>query len=58
MVRMPFLCQQCHIDSGHRGTNYGVSDVALDEHAFSKGCLNCHGEIHGTNHVGGGAYFE
>ena len=61
-VRTPFLCQQCHIDTSHRGYNYATDEVlpggSRSHYAQAKGCLNCHGEIHGTNHASGGGYFE
>ena len=64
MVRMPQLCQQCHDDTSHRGYDYaqpvdGRGNPFL-ESSYIKGkqCLSCHGEIHGSNHASGGAYFE
>jgi hypothetical protein len=59
VIRQPLLCQQCHIGTSHRGTNYIKQGfVTGDDHVYGKACLNCHGEIHGTNHAQGGAYFE
>jgi DmsE family decaheme c-type cytochrome len=57
-TRLPLLCQQCHIESRHPSTAYtGVNASAvpprLDFHAAGKACLNCHAEVHGSNHPSG-----
>ena len=53
--RPPFLCQQCHEPTGHRGNQAsftgpqnapGASPTA---NLLARGCLNCHTNIHGTN---------
>ena len=56
--RMPLLCQQCHMAAFHPSTAYtGVNASAgvsrLDIHAAAKSCLNCHSEVHGSNHPSG-----
>ena len=57
--RVPFLCQQCHIASFHPSTAYsgtGLPGPTLPSGAqqlLGKGCLNCHSEIHGSNHPSG-----
>ena len=56
--RMPLLCQQCHMSAFHPSTAYtGVNASAgvsrLDIHAAAKACLNCHSEVHGSNHPSG-----
>ncbi len=68
IARQPQLCQQCHDDTSHRGYNYAQeeipnrrgppSPIRESHYATGKSCLNCHGEIHGSNHVSGGGYFE
>jgi len=61
-VRPPFLCQQCHGGHGstlRSGPTVGVPGVAnttnLALNAFGNGrmCLNCHSNIHGSNHPAG-----
>jgi len=61
-TRVPQLCQQCHIVQFHPGTAYfGPDDSAPfpggipvgDRHALARGCLNCHPEVHGSNHPSG-----
>lgn len=54
-VRSPQLCQQCHQDEvfgdhaarKHDGRNLDSGFVA------GQGCLNCHSQIHGSNHPEG-----
>lgn len=51
-VRAPFLCQQCHEPSSHRGTiPEPTANPATYEGrvSFARGCLNCHTNIHGSN---------
>jgi DmsE family decaheme c-type cytochrome len=61
-TRVPQLCQECHIAAYHPGTAYfGPDETAPfpggipvgDRHAFARGCLNCHTEVHGSNHPSG-----
>jgi predicted CXXCH cytochrome family protein len=50
-VRAPFLCQQCHEPSSHRG-NMGTPTVSgTNANLLARGCVNCHTNIHGTNNV-------
>ena len=50
--RSPFLCQQCHEPTGHRG---GIPSVVPGTGTsgggatLGRGCLNCHTQIHGSN---------
>ena len=60
--RVPQLCEECHQSTDHTrrivgfeftppepgGTNVGPTRFFLGE-----GCLNCHGQIHGSNHPSG-----
>lgn len=53
-TRPPFLCQQCHEPTSHRG---GIPGLAAGTGASSgtrgitqaRACLNCHTNIHGSN---------
>ena len=50
--RPPWLCQQCHEPTGHRGTPGNVSPATANstgQNTLARGCLNCHTNIHGTN---------
>jgi DmsE family decaheme c-type cytochrome len=51
-VRSPFLCQQCHEPTSHRG-NFGdlATTTGTSANLIARGCVNCHTNIHGTNSV-------
>jgi len=57
--RVPYLCQQCHMAAQHPSTAYsgtGLPGATLPSGAqqlLGKGCLNCHSEVHGSNHPSG-----
>lgn len=54
--RAPFLCQQCHMAAFHPSTAYtaeGLPGPSPDEHLLSRSCMNCHPEVHGSNHPSG-----
>lgn len=48
-VKMPILCQECHVDSRHPSQAH----MAPERFSFNKSCLNCHSMIHGSNHPSG-----
>lgn len=57
-AKPPYLCQQCHDGSGHPGTLYSGtalpgSSGSPQKQFYGKGCLNCHSQIHGSNHPSG-----
>lgn len=43
------LCQSCHLQGRHQ-TAAGRTDEIW---VFNRACLNCHGQIHGSNHPSG-----
>ena len=50
--RAPFLCQQCHEPTSHRGNFPGLNGAQNNLSGSSgitqaRGCLNCHNQIHG-----------
>lgn len=47
--RPPFLCQQCHEPSSHRGQIASLTGTSTSANTMARGCLNCHTNIHGTN---------
>ena len=56
--RTPLLCQQCHVAQFHPSTAYAAPDPnatppRLDIHLVGRACLNCHSEVHGSNHPSG-----
>lgn len=57
-VRAPFLCQQCHEAAGHPSlpnTPQGLPGGMPSAFLLSGSCLNCHSQIHGSNHPSGRA---
>jgi DmsE family decaheme c-type cytochrome len=55
-VRPPYLCQECHEPTSHRGTipnaTVGGPAGAVGTNRaviLARGCVNCHTNIHGTN---------
>ncbi len=60
--RLPYLCQQCHTNSRHPGTIYAVNPTSvgandptinLSSRTLYRACINCHQQIHGSNHPSG-----
>lgn len=59
--RAPFLCQSCHSISRHPGTLYAINPTAAGANAYEKSsnrvlykaCLQCHPNVHGSNHPSG-----
>lgn len=54
---VPYICQQCHSNTRHPGTLYDATRLADGTNPanreFSRACLNCHSQIHGSNHPSG-----
>lgn len=54
VAKVPMLCQRCHIGTRHPSTIY--DDVAVQNRSnriVGRGCVNCHQQIHGSNHPSG-----
>jgi DmsE family decaheme c-type cytochrome len=54
-VSRPRLCQQCH-PTAHGATTAKPADAATVRFVYNKGCVNCHLNLHGSNHPAG-AFF-
>jgi DmsE family decaheme c-type cytochrome len=55
-ARGPALCQQCHSAAFHPSVPYGsegLSGGSANQNLLGKNCLNCHGQVHGSNHPSG-----
>jgi DmsE family decaheme c-type cytochrome len=64
----PFLCQQCHAQAGSFGhpndllsagnlaTGAPASELRPDTRLLNRGCVNCHVQIHGSNHPSGARF--
>ena len=55
VVRMPMLCQRCHIASKHPATLYDKDQITTNKsnRMFGRSCVNCHSAVHGSNHPSG-----
>lgn len=58
VAKRPYLlCQRCHIATRHPSTLYSADRlVTQDAHLFNRSCLNCHVNIHGSNHPSGNMF--
>jgi DmsE family decaheme c-type cytochrome len=54
--RPPLLCQQCHSQMGHPSvaqTTQGLPDANPSGFLLAGSCMNCHSQVHGSNHPSG-----
>ena len=54
--RPPLLCQSCHAAAGHPSVAYtadGLPSGTPNQFLLSRSCLNCHSQVHGSNHPSG-----
>lgn len=52
----PWLCQQCHMEQYHPSGAYsgtGIPPTGAAQQLLAKNCMNCHPQIHGSNHPSG-----
>mgnify|MGYP001827614369 FL=1 len=55
-ARGPALCQQCHSAAFHPSLPYGGEGLpggTANQNVLGKNCMNCHGQVHGSNHPSG-----
>jgi DmsE family decaheme c-type cytochrome len=55
-ARGPALCQQCHSAAFHPSLPYGAEGLpggGNNRNLVGKNCLNCHSQVHGSNHPSG-----
>ena len=54
-VRMPMLCQRCHVATRHPATLYDKDQITTNKsnRMFGRSCVNCHSNVHGSNHPSG-----
>lgn len=60
-AKVPYLCQRCHVTSRHPPTVYEGFLLANSQNAnkiFSRGCTNCHQQIHGSNAPSGKSFLR
>ena len=55
VVRQPMLCQRCHIAQKHPATMYDKDEITVKKsnRMFGRSCVNCHSNVHGSNHPSG-----
>jgi len=59
VAKVPMLCQRCHVSSRHPATVYDQTQVAnKSNRVMSRGCVNCHSQIHGSNHPSGNFFLR
>lgn len=54
--RPPLLCQSCHSQSGHPSISYSDASLAGTNPSamvLDRSCMNCHTQVHGSNHPSG-----
>ena len=55
-LRGPMLCQTCHSQDGHPSFAYdadGLADGTASKYLLGRNCMNCHTQVHGSNHPSG-----
>lgn len=55
-TRGPFLCQQCHSAAFHpsiQTDGRAASSGSSNQYVLGKNCMNCHSQVHGSNHPSG-----
>jgi DmsE family decaheme c-type cytochrome len=60
VVRMPMLCQRCHVATRHPASIYDKDEITVNKsnRMFGRSCVNCHSNIHGSNHPSGQFYMR
>jgi DmsE family decaheme c-type cytochrome len=59
VAKLPMLCQRCHIGTRHPSTIYdGAQLFARSNRLIGRSCVNCHAQIHGSNHPAGNAFLR
>jgi DmsE family decaheme c-type cytochrome len=60
VVRMPMLCQRCHVATRHPSSIYDKDEITTNKsnRMFGRSCVNCHSNVHGSNHPSGQFYMR
>ncbi len=55
VAKPPLLCQRCHVSTRHPSTVYDLNafKTTSGNRLFGRGCVECHQNIHGSNHPSG-----
>jgi DmsE family decaheme c-type cytochrome len=58
VAKLPMLCQRCHVATRHPATVYDKTQVTNQSNrVVGRACVNCHSQIHGSNHPTSGKVF-
>jgi DmsE family decaheme c-type cytochrome len=58
VAKQPMLCQRCHVGTRHPATVYDATQVTNQSNRImGRSCVNCHSQIHGSNHPTSGKVF-
>jgi DmsE family decaheme c-type cytochrome len=59
VAKPPMLCQRCHVHARHPATIYDNTqlNVSKSNRIVGRGCVNCHSQVHGSNHPTSGKMF-
>lgn len=59
VAKLPMLCQRCHVSSRHPATIYDQTQVnARSNRVTGRACVQCHSQIHGSNHPSGNFFLR
>ena len=59
VAKEPMICQRCHVSSRHPATIYdGNQLAAASNRVVGRSCVNCHSQIHGSNHPAGDKFLR
>ena len=62
VAKAPMLCQRCHIGTGHPSQIFDATRVLTPATAssriYGRACVNCHSNIHGSNHPSGSTFLR
>jgi DmsE family decaheme c-type cytochrome len=59
VAKAPMLCQRCHVASRHPATIYdGAQLTAASNRMVGRSCVNCHSQVHGSNHPAGNFFLR
>jgi DmsE family decaheme c-type cytochrome len=59
VAKAPMLCQRCHVSSRHPASIYdGAQVAAASNRVVGRSCVNCHAQIHGSNHPAGAQFLR
>ena len=55
VAKAPMLCQRCHVATRHPASIYDNNAITVNKsnRMFGRSCVNCHSNIHGSNHPSG-----